>query len=337
MLDVLPCHISAVPRLLETRRLRVDVMFVQVSPAGADGQHSIGLVADYVRAAMSQARTVIAEVNDQVPHVCGEAASVHPSELDHVIETSRPPVFVTTPPAGPAEQRIGQLVSEMVPDRAVLQLGIGSVPDAVARGLADRRDLAVHGGLIGDWVIDLMQCGAVTNRHKPFDTGVTVTGAVFGTRRLYDFVHANAAVHLHPVTYTHDPIRLARLEGLIAVNTALEVDLTGQVNAETIGGSHVGAVGGQVDFVRAAMASAGGRSIIALVSTARRGEVSRIVAKLRDSVVTTPRSDADVVVTEYGVADLRGVPIGERARRLIAIAHPRFRDELGAQAASALC
>ena len=336
VLDVLPCHISDVPRLLETRRLPVDVMFVQVSPAGPDGRHSLGLVADYVMEAISQARTVVAEVNDQIPRVLGEAWA-HPSEFDHVVETSRPPVYVTTPPAGPAEQRVGRLVSEMVPDGAVLQLGIGSVPDAVARGLADRRDLAIHGGLIGDWVIDLMECGSVTNSQKPIDTGVTVTGAVFGTRRLYDFVHENPAVHLRPVAYTHDPVRLGQLRGLIAINTALEVDLTGQVNAETVGGRHVGAVGGQVDFVRAAMASAGGRSIIALISTARRGEISRIVAKLGDSVVTTPRSDADLVVTEYGVADLRGVPIGERARRMVAIAHPRFRDELSAQMGSMLC
>lgn len=336
VLDVLPCHISAVPRLLETRQLPVDVMFVQVSPAGADGCHSLGLVADYVRTAMSQARTVVAEVNDQVPHMLGEA-SVHPDEFDHVIETSRPPVFVTTPSPSPAEQQIGELVSAMVPDRAVLQLGIGTVPHAVARGLAQRRDLALHGGLIGDWVVDLMESGAVTNIHKPIDPGVTVTGAVFGTRRLYDYVHDNPAIELRPISYTHSPAVLGRLQRLVAINTALEVDLTGQVNAETLAGRHVGAVGGQVDFVRAAMASAGGLSIIALLSTARRGEVSRIVAKLGDGVVTTPRSDADVVITEHGVAHLRSVPLSERARRLIAIADPRFRQTLSEQMASALC
>jgi acyl-CoA hydrolase len=331
VLDVLPCHISAVPRLLEERLLRADVVFVQVSPVRSDGYHSLGLVADYVKAAMAQARVVVAEVNDQVPHTLGEAL-VHPSELDHVIATSRPPLFIDTPAPRPAEQQIGDLVSQIVPDRAVLQLGIGTVPHAVAHGLSHRRDLAIHGGLVGDWLVDLMNAGTVTNAYKPIDTGITITGAVFGSRRLYDFVDDNPAVEMRPISYTHDPRVLSQLERLVAVNTALEVDLGGQVNAETLAGVHVGAVGGQVDFVRAATASPGGLSIIALLSTARRGEISRIVPRLCDGVVTTPRSDADVVVTEHGIAHLRGVPLAERARRLIRIADPKFRETLAAAA-----
>jgi acyl-CoA hydrolase len=219
----------------------------------------------------------------------------------------------------------------------VLQLGIGSVPGAVASGLARRRDLAVHGGVVGDWIVDLMESGVVTNVHKPIDAGVTTTGAVFGSRRLYDYVDDNPGIRLRPISYTHDPQVLIQLERLVAVNGAVEVDLTGQVNAETLRGVHIGAVAGQVDFVRAAMVSPGGRSIIALRSAARGGEVTRIVSRLADGVVTTPRSDADVVITEHGVAHLRGVPLPERARRLIAIADPAVRDALTAEAAGSLC
>ena len=327
VLDVLPCHMSAVPGLLESRRLPVDVVFVQLSRRGPDGRHSFGLVADYVGAAISQARIVIAEVNDQVPYMRGDA-TVERSELDVVIETSRAPVFLETPTPDAASWRIGELLGELVPDRAVVQLGIGSVPHAAALSLRQRQGLALHGGLVGDWVVDLMESGAVDNRHKAIDAGVTVTGAVFGSRRLYDYVHDNPAIELHPISYTHSPAVLARLEGLTAINTAIEIDLSGQVNAETVAGRYVGAVGGQVDFVRAAMVSPGGQSVIALPSTARGGTTSRIVARLSDGVVTTPRSDADVVVTEHGVAHLRGVPVAERARRLIAIADPAVRGAL---------
>jgi acyl-CoA hydrolase len=336
VLDVIPCHISSVPRLIASGELRVDVVFVQLAPAGPDGRHSLGLVADYVAAAIARARVVVAEINDQVPRTRGETG-VSAADIDHAIHTSRPPVFVPTPALGPAERRIGELVAELVPDRGVLQLGIGSVPGAVASGLAGRRDLAVHGGVIGDWIVDLMESGVVTNVHKPIDVGVSTTGAVFGSRRLYDYVDDNPAIRLRPISYTHDPQTLVQLERLIAVNGAVEVDLTGQVNAETLGGVHIGAVAGQVDFVRAAMVSPGGRSIIALRSTARGGEVTRIVSRLADGVVTTPRSDADVVITEHGVAHLRGVPLSERAARLIAIADPLVREGLTAEVAAGLC
>ena len=334
VLDVIPCHISAVPRLIAAGELPVDVVFVQVAPAGPDGRHSLGLVSDYVAAAMARARVVVAEINDQVPRTRGE--SVNAADFDHAIRTSRSPVVVPTPALGVAERRIGELVAELVPERAVLQLGIGSVPGAVASGLAGRRDLAVHGGVIGDWIVDLMQSGVVTNVHKPIDTGITTTGAVFGSRRLYDYVDDNPAIQLRPISYTHNPQILVGLDRLIAVNGAVEVDLTGQVNAETLRGVHIGAVAGQVDFVRAALASSEGLSIIALRSSARGGEVTRIVSRLADGVVTTPRSDADVVITEHGVAHLRGVSLPERARRLIAIADPSVRDTLAAETAG-LC
>ena len=329
VLDVLPSHISAIPSLIESGRIPVDVVFAQLSPAGPDGRYSLGLVGDYLPAAIARARIVIAEVNDQVPRTMGEG-SIHPGQIAHAVYTSRPPVFLSATPPGPAEERIGALVAGLTPDGAVIQLGLGSVFGAIGHSLSSKKDLGVHAGVVGDWIVELMRGGVVTNARKAVDQGVTVTGALFGTPALYDFAHENPKLQLRPISYTHDSAVLRRLEPLVAVNSAVEVDVTGQVNAETLAGSHIGAVAGQVDFVRAAMASPGGRSIIALASTARRGEVSRIVPRLADAVVTTPRSDADLVVTEHGVADLRGIPLSERARRLIAIADPRFRDQLTA-------
>ncbi|GAC1327208.1 MAG: acetyl-CoA hydrolase/transferase C-terminal domain-containing protein [Candidatus Dormibacteria bacterium] len=333
VLDVLPCHISAIPGLIESGRIPVDVVLAQVSPAGPDGRHSLGLVGDYLPAAIARARVVIAEVNDQVPRTLGEGL-FHPEKFTHLVYTSRPPVMVESRQPGPVEEQIAALVGDLVPDGAVLQLGIGNVFRAIGTRLASKRNLGIHSGVVGDWLVDLVRSGAVTNAQKAIDQGVSVTGALFGTRTLYDFAHENPAIHLRPISYTHDTAVLGRLDRLVAINSAVEVDVTGQVNAETLMGSHIGAVGGQVDFMRAALASSTGRSIIALPSTARRGEVSRIVPKLADAVVTTPRSDADMVVTEFGVADLKGMPLRERARRLIGIADPRFRVELEAVVAS---
>ena len=330
-LEVIPCHISSVPGLIESGRLPVDVLFLQLSPAGEDGRHSMGLIADYLRPALARARVVVAEVNDRFPFTSGDTL-VDPGQIHHLIETSREPVYVPSAPPGPTEQQIGEHVASLVPDGAVLQLGIGSVMQATATALAGKRDLGVHSGLVGDWVIDLMESGAVTNARKPIDTGVTITGAIFGTQRLYDFVDHNAQVQMRGIDHTHDPGVLASLDNLFTINSAVDVDLTGQVNAETVGGRHVGAVGGHADYVRAGTHSAGGRSIIALASTAKRGEVTRIVHRLADGVTTTARSDVDIVVTEYGIADLRGVPLPERARRLAAVAAPAFREELAAQA-----
>lgn len=335
VLDVLPVHVSAIPHLIETGRIRVDVALVQVSPAGPDGRHSLGLVADYLGNAVARARTVLAEVNDRVPRTLG-SAWVEPSRFAALVETSREPLTVASSPPSAIERRIAERVVDLVPDGAVVQLGIGSVFGALGEALEGRRNLSIHAGVVGDWVVGLTRSGAVTNLSKPFDRGVSVTGALFGTRVLYDFAHENPGLELRPLTYTHDPSLLARMERLFAVNSAVEVDLTGQVNAETVGGVNVGAVGGQVDFVRAAMLSPGGRAVIALPATAARGRISRIVARLGDGVVTTPRSDADLVVTEHGTADIRGVPLRERARRLIAIAEPAFRDQLEA-AAGRLC
>ena len=213
-----------------------------------------------------------------------------------------------------------------------MQIGVGAIPDAIAQLLVDRRHLGVHSGMLGDSVVDLIQAGAVDNSLKPIDCGVTVTGMLIGSRRLFDFAHRNDAIVLHASHYTHGETALARLPNLITVNTALEVDLSGQSNAEQTGADYVGGVGGQADYVRAGNRSAGGHSILALPATALKGTVSRICAALSGPVTNT-RAEADVIVTEFGAAQLRGQSIPERARRLIAIAHPDFRDALAEQAA----
>jgi acyl-CoA hydrolase len=241
-------------------------------------------------------------------------------------------VFVPVRDPGPLDYEIAEQVASLVPDGAVLQLGVGSVISAIAEQLADRKDLGVHSGMLGDWIVDMTEAGAITNARKPIDVGVSVSGTIFGTRRLYDFVHENPAIGLRPLRYTHDNAVLRSLGNVFSINSAVEVDLTGQVNSETMGGHHVGTVGGQVDFVRGAVASEHGRSIIALPAAAKGGEITRIVSRLADGVVTTARSDVDVIITEHGIAELRGVGIHERARRLAAIAAPQFREQLLHQA-----
>ena len=335
VLEVVPCHISAVPGLISAGSIGADVVFVQLSPPDAEGRYSLGPVADYLRPALERARVVVGEVNEHVPWTCGDTA-VEPGRLDRVVRSAHAPLEVPQTPPGEAERRVGQHVAERVPDGAVLQLGIGSIPEVMCGALGEKRDLGVHSGMISDGVADLMEAGVITNRRKAIDPGATVTGVLLGGRRLFDFAHRNPAIQMRPATYTHGASVLARLERFVSVNTAVEVDLTGQVNAEVAGSLHVGAVGGAVDYVRGAAASAGGTAIIALPSTARGGSVSRIVARLGAGVTSTARSDTDLVVTEYGVAELWGRSLRERACSLIRIAHPDFRAELE-EAAERLC
>ncbi|HYZ03075.1 MAG TPA: acetyl-CoA hydrolase/transferase C-terminal domain-containing protein [Candidatus Binatia bacterium] len=335
VLDVVPCHISAVPGLIADGTIGADVVFVQLSPPDSAGRHSLGPVADYLRPALERARVVVGEVNEHVPWTCGDTV-VEAGRLDRVVRSTHPPLEVPAPELGEAERRVAEHVAERVPDGAVLQLGIGSIPEAVCGALGKRRDLGVHSGMITDGVAELMEAGVITNRRKPIDPGETVTGVLLGGRRLLQFAHRNPAIQMRPATYTHGAAVLARLERLVSINTAVEVDLTGQVNAEVAGGFHLGAVGGAVDYVRGAVASAGGTAIIALPATARGGSVSRIVGRLGDGVTSTARSDTDLVVTEYGVAELRGRSLRERACSLIRIAHPDFRAGLE-EAAERLC
>jgi acyl-CoA hydrolase len=324
-LEVIPCHVGRVGPLIEAGIIGCDVAFVQVSPPDAQGNHSFGLTSDYVRAAVDRARVVVAEVNDRVPWTYG--ATLRSDEIDCAVRVSRDPVQV--PPARITEidAAIAEYAADFIEDGSVLQTGVGAVPDAMLRLLHDRRDLGVHSGMIGDGLVDLAEAGVLTNARKRIDPGVSITGALIGTARLYAFAHRNNGIRMCPTSYTHDASVLARLDRLVTINSALEVDLTGQVNAEQTGSAYLGGTGGQVDFVRAGVCSPGGHAVIVLPSTAKRGTVSRITAAL-SGPVTTARTDVDVIVTEYGAAELRGRTLAERTRRLIAIAHPDFREDL---------
>ncbi|MGI9210057.1 MAG: acetyl-CoA hydrolase/transferase family protein [Rhodococcus sp. (in: high G+C Gram-positive bacteria)] len=328
-LDVIPCHVSQVGPMIEAGIIGCDVAFVQVGPADGEGNHSFGLVSDYVQAAVARARVVVAEVNDQVPFTFGEM--LPESRIDYPVHVSRPPVQVQPGRISQTDEAIARHAAEYIGDGAVLQMGVGAVPDAVLRLLSDRRDLGVHSGMLGDGLVDLVESGALTNARKKIDRGVSITGALIGTDRLYGFAHRNREIRMCTTSYTHDAGVLAQLENLVTINSAMEVDLTGQVNAEQSGSAYLGGTGGQVDFVRAGARSPGGHAIMALPATAKNGTVSRITAGL-SGPVTTARSEVDVVVTEFGAAELRGQTLAERSRRLIAIAHPDFRDALDREA-----
>lgn len=324
-LQIIPVHVSQVGPLITAGIIPCDVAMIQVSPADADGNHSCGLISDHVRAAVDKARVVIAEVNEAVPFTCGESISA--SAIDMAIPVNRPPVEVQPAAISAVDEAIAGHCAAYIGDGAVIQTGIGAVPDALLRLLKDRKDLGVHSGMIGDGLVDLVEAGVVTNARKEIDAGVSINGALIGTRRLYDWVHRNPAIRMCATSYTHDAAILGRLSRLVTINSALEVDLTGQVNAEQSGSAYLGGTGGQVDFVRAGARSPGGRSIIALSASAKGGTVSKIVSQL-SGPVTTARSDVDIVVTEFGAAELKGQNLAERTRRLIAIAHPDFREML---------
>ncbi len=337
LLDICPFPYSQLAGLIESRRLKTDVVLVQVSPPNSRGEYSLGISVEYLGSAIKAARCVIAEVNDQVPwtHTTPLLAE---KDFAAVVRSSRPPVPLPYGAPGEVELAIGRNAAHFIPDRSVLEFGLGSLPDAILAALGDRRDLGVHSGLVCDGVAKLMQSGAVTNAHKSIDRGVTVGGVLFGTKLLFDFARENPALSLRATDYTHSAKVLGSIDNFIAINSAVEVDLTGQVNAETVsngtpGGSYVGAVGGALDFIRAANASPGGVSLICLPASIGT-KVSRIVAKL-SGPVATPRSEAGVFITEHGAADLRGVPLAQRPAKMIAIAHPAFRESLEREAHAA--
>jgi acetyl-CoA hydrolase len=323
-LDILPCHYSHLRDLIASGRIKVDVLLLQVAPANEHGEYSLSIAHEYLIPALEAARVVIAEVNEQAPWTYGERPLLD-ADLDVIVHTSRPPLEVVHPQAGATEQAIARNVAALIEDGATLQFGLGALPEAILGELADRRDLGVHSGAIGDQVAALMQSGVINNSRKSIDRGVSIAGIMFGSKRLHDFAHRNPQLQFRSSSYTHGPGVLAQIERFTALNSAVEVDLSGQINAEVAAGVYVGAVGGAVDFLRAAHYSKGGLPIVALPSTA--GQHSRIVAKL-NGPVSTPRSDAGIIVTEYGVADLRGATLGERARRMLAIAHPEHRERL---------
>jgi acetyl-CoA hydrolase len=323
-LEIVPAPYSALPGLLGGGALAADVVLVQVSAPDELGRHSLGLADDYLSAALDTARVIVAEVNDQVPWTLG-TRTLAAADWTASIRTSRPPAQPPATALAADVMAVATQVAELVDDGATMQFGIGGLPDAVLGTLHGRRDLGIHTGLLSDAALDLLESGAVTGARKTLDPGIAVAGFVSGSARLLRFLDRNRAVALRPTEYTHDPEILAGQHRFVAINGAVEVDLTGQVNAEQAGSRYVGAVGGAGDFLRGAARSPGGLPIVALPSTARNA--SRIVARLTGPV-STARSDAGVIVTEFGAADLRGATLTQRAERMLAIAHPDYRPAL---------
>lgn len=330
--DFTPCFFSEIPRLFREGYLPVDVVLAQVSPPDEHGFCSFGVSVDYTKVAAGCAKVVIAAVNPNMPRTLGNSF-IHVNDITHIVETDDPIIELPKPQIGPVEEAIGRNVASLIEDGSTLQLGIGAIPDAVLLFLKDKKDLGIHTEMFSDGVVELYEAGVITNRVKTVHNGKMVACFLMGTRKLYDFVHNNPAVEMHTVDYTNDPFVISKNDKMVSINSALQVDLTGQVCADTIGYQQYSGVGGQVDFVRGAARSKGGKAVIAMPSTARGGKVSRIVPRLDEgAVVTTSRNDVHFIVTEFGVADLRGKTLRERARALINVAHPDFREELRKEA-----
>ncbi len=325
--DYTPTFFSEIPRLFRNNILPVDVALIQLSPPDQQGYLSYGISVDYTLQAAESSKIVIAEVNEQMPRTNG--AYIHVSDIDYIVESNRPLIEIPLPTITPIEEKIGRYIAELVPDHANLQLGIGGIPDAALKFLQGKRDLGIHTEMFSDGVVDLYEKGVITNKYNNLHPGKFTATFLMGTNRLYRFVDGNPNVEMHPVDYTNNVMIAGRVNNLISINSALQVDLFGQVCADTLGTQQYSGVGGQVDFVRASSLSPGGKSIIALPSTNKNGTISRIVSKLNEGAcVTTSRNDIHFVVTEYGIANLRGKTIHERAKALIEKAHPNFREKL---------
>jgi acyl-CoA hydrolase len=327
LLDLYPLPYSQLAREIQHGHCKADVVLVQVSAPNTHGLYSLGLTNDWLIPALRSARVVIAEVNAEVPWTHG-SMSLSEADIDLKVTALYPPLEYTSKAPTETEGKIAANVANLIEDGATLQVGLGGVASRVFSLLRDRRDLGFHSGLAIDALVDLAESGALTNARKTIDPGQTVAGILMGSRRLYDFAHQNAALQMRGSDYTHDAKVLNAIERFVAINSAIEVDLTGQVNAEVAAGNYVGAVGGAPDFLRAAHSSLGGLPIIALPSTEK--SMSRIVAGLTGPV-STPRCDAGVIVTEYGVADLRGLPVRSRMKKMIEIAAPEHREALELQ------
>jgi len=326
--DYTPIYLSEIERLFWSGEMPLDVAFIQTSPPDEYGYLSLGTSIDCSLSAAQCARLVIAEVNDQMPRTLGDTF-LHVSKVTAIVETSRPLLELPPVPVDDVQHRIAQNVAPLIPDGATLQLGIGGIPNAVLEALRDRNDLGVHSEMCPDGVVPLMEAGVITGDRKTLHRGKAVAGFVLGTRRIFEFIDNNPIFEFHPTQYVNDPFVIAQNERMVAINSAIQVDLTGQVCADSIGTTPFSGFGGQLDFIRGAARSKGGKPIIALPSTARHGAVSRIVPVLDPGAgVVTSRGDVHYVVTEHGVAYLWGKTLRQRAEALIAIADPRFRDEL---------
>ena len=328
--DYVPIFLSMVPALYRDGVLPLDAALVQVSPPDAHGFCSLGVEVGVTKTAVEMAKCVIAEINPNMPRVLGDSF-IHVSHIDYAVDVNYPLPEAPAPEITPEQKQIGKFIGEMIEDEATLQLGIGAIPNAVLEFLGDKQHLGIHTELFSDGVIELVDQGIITNERKTLHPGKIIAGFLFGTKALYDFVDDNAMIEVRPTEYVNDPFIIAQNHKMTAINSAIEVDLTGQVVADSIGDTFYSGIGGQIDFIRGAARSPGGKAIVALPAAAKGNEFSRIVSRLKPGAgVVTTRGDVDYVVTEYGVASLRGKSIRERAAALIQIAHPLFRDELAA-------
>lgn len=325
--DFTPCSFSEIPQLIE-EALPCDVAIIQVSEPDKHGYVSCGVSVDYTLPAAKKAKKVIAQVNKYMPRTLGDTV-LHVSEIDSFVENDHPVIELGLPKIGDVEKAIGENCAKLVRDGDTLQLGIGAIPDAVLLFLKDKKDLGIHSEMISDGVVELIESGVITNEKKTLHRGKTVVTFLMGTQRLYDYADDNPAVSMYPVDYVNDPYIIGKNDNLVSINSCVQVDLMGQVASESVGLTQISGIGGQVDFIRGAKISKGGRSIIAIASTAAKGKISKIVPFLdHGAAVTTSRSDVDYVVTEYGIAKLQGKTLKDRARALIAIAHPDFQEAL---------
>jgi acyl-CoA hydrolase/GNAT superfamily N-acetyltransferase len=326
--DYTPVFLSELPRLISSGRVPIDVALIQVTPPDERGFCSLGVSVEITKTAARVAKLVIAQVNRYMPRVFGDSF-VHVSEIDAFVEYDEPILEAPPPEEDIVSERIARYVAELVEDESTLQIGIGTIPNAVLGALRDKKDLGIHTELLTEGVVDLVEEGVITCRKKTINKGKIVASFAMGTRRLYDFIDNNPMVEFYESDYVNDPFVISQHDKMVAINQALEIDLTGQVCADSVGYRFYSGLGGQADFVRGAMKSKGGKAITVIPSTAKEGSISRIKSVLSEGAgVVLTRGDVDYVVTEYGVASLRGKTVRERAISLIGIAHPRFRNEL---------
>jgi len=326
--DFTPIFLSDIPGLFTSGRIPLDVALIMVSPPDEHGFCSFGIEVGCTKPAAQAARIVIAEVNDRMPRVLGDSF-IHVTKLDYVVPVSYPLAEFPQASGTPEEREIGRRVAELIDDGATLQMGIGGIPDAVLSFLHNHRDLGIHSEMFSDGVVRLVEEGVITNERKTLHPGKMVAGFILGSQALYEFADNNPIIEMHPTDYVNDPFIIARNDNMVAINSAIQIDLTGQVCADSIGHLFYSGFGGQVDFIRGAARSRNGKPIIAMPATAKGGRISRIVPILDPGAgVVTSRADVHYVVTEYGVVNLHGLCIRERAKALISIAAPQFREEL---------
>ena len=320
-------HFYEIPDIIKNY-IRPRVSIVMVSPPDEHGYVSFGTTVDYTRGTTDYCEIVIAQVNKYMPRTFGNSIK-HIRDFTYFVEIDEPLPEVKTVEITETEMKIGKYCASLINDGDCLQLGIGGIPNAVCAQLWDKKDLGIHSELVGDGVVDLLEAGIINNKKKQTQNGRTVLGAAFGSKKLNDYINNNPSVEMHPIDFVNNPINIAKNDNVVSINSCLQIDLLGQVVSDTVGLNQFSAVGGQVDFVRGATMSKGGKSIIAMPSTAKKGLISRIVPIITEgSAITTPRNDVNYVVTEYGIAQLKGKTLKGRAKALISIAHPKFRPHL---------